>query len=63
MVEYIKTVRCGEMKIDISKDNGIYSLSVKMEKFGECTAYVFISDMIMDALNSGINIFKNSKRL
>ncbi len=53
MTSYAKTVNCGEMQIDITLQNGKYSVSARMKKFGDCSAYAFISDEISRALNSG----------
>jgi hypothetical protein len=65
MVEYTKNIHCGEVIIKIEKNNGKYKINARIKKFGNCSAYMFISKVIEDELNSGkevkevINKLKN----
>lgn len=63
MAKYVKNVFCGEMNVDVLFRNGVYSVSVVMSKFGDCSAYVFISDEVGRALNSGEDVNKCILRL
>ena len=50
--EYIEQVHCGNANIEILLEEKVFRVNIEMEKFGECTAYKFISDQITKELNS-----------
>lgn len=51
-----KQTTCGELIVEVAKENGKYSFSAGMKKFGNCSAYTFISKIVEDKLNSDISI-------
>lgn len=63
MTFYNKKTTCGELIVEIKKRKNGYNLSSHMRKFGDCSAYKFISKLIEDKINSGVNIKEIIKEL
>ncbi|MFB6075820.1 MAG: hypothetical protein ABEK17_01625 [Candidatus Aenigmatarchaeota archaeon] len=55
MTKYTREVYCGELNLEINNKNGKIVVEPKMEKFGDCKAYIFIGNMITERLNSSDN--------
>lgn len=51
MSVYNKQTTCGELIVTIEKKDSKYELKARMKKFGDCSAYTFISKFIEEKLN------------
>lgn len=58
MKTYKRQTTCSELIFKIEKRNGKYKIDARMKKFGDCSAYVFISKIIEEKLNTGEDISK-----
>jgi hypothetical protein len=48
---YTKKTNCGTLTINMSYDKqGWFKMNAQMEKFGECSAYKYVSDSISEGL-------------
>lgn len=52
--QHIRTISCGTAIIDISEDE----VNLKVEKFGDCRAYEFISDEIPEKFTEKLKKYK-----